>query len=165
MGKEQLKTPEERTRVFFDRSSDAVVDELSSRIYSAREGERPEIVKGKGKGKELTVFTSEGEKIYKITLAQAYLETDAIRVWKGKRMQQIKLLAPGEVVGYNSRAGKLTFIKTRGAENIQIRELTEIGTDKKTKNSTEVTEMLGLSHGEEGRLTFVDENRLRFEKI
>lgn len=162
MTREQLSTPEMRTQIFFDRPAGLVVGELAEHVYEKDEGK---VMVSDGQAKTLQIATPEGDRSYKITLAQDYPETEAIRVWKGKRAEQIRSLAPGETITYRSRAGELTFVKTRGADNILLRGLEDLTSGKKIQSPTEVTRTLGLSHGDGGRLTVAGEDQLRFEKI
>lgn len=162
MTREQLGAPEMRTHVFFDRPADLVVGDFTEGVYEKHDGK---VTVTKGQAKILEAGGPEGDRAYRITLAEAYQETEAIRVWKGRRAEQIRALAPGETVTYRSRAGELTFVKTRGADNILIRGLEDVGTGKKIQTPTEVSRTLGLSHGDEGRFTFTAEGRLRLERL
>lgn len=153
--------PDQQTVAFFDRPVRDVVGELTERVYIV---DTPRKSMPIGTPKVITLSTSEGEKNYRVTLAEPYGEEDASPVWSGKRLAQIKSLKAGGVVAFKSRVGTLSFIKARGGENIQIRELEDIATGKKTRSSTEVTRILGLSHGQEGKLSISGEGHLRFER-
>ncbi len=152
-------TPEIRTARFFGRPADLVVSEFAAGVYE-KDGDKVTITAGKAK--ILQIDTAEGLKDYRVELAEAYLEQNATRIWKGKRAAEIHSLNPGETITYRSRSGELTFIKTTEADNILIRGLTELGTERAIITPSEVTKTLGLTHGATGRLTFVEKDRFRF---
>lgn len=152
----------ELTMIFFDRSVDKVVSEFADEVYRKIEGK---VVISEGKGKKLSVFTESGERNYKIVQAEPYSEQEPTLVWKGKRSHQIRSLGAGETITYASRSGKLTFVKTRGADNILIRKLKDLETGQVIENPTQVTNVLGLSHGDEGRLEFVGQDSFVFKRL
>lgn len=162
--RESTNQAELETTAFFDRPSDEVVIDFSESVYDVVHGvveTRP----GTNSPKTIVVPTSEGDQEYKVVLAQAYSEDDPGRIWKGIRLAQIRAMVPGEVVVYRARSGTLPFVKTRGGDNILIRELKNVGTGERLTNPTAVASVFGLSHREEGRLSFSGPNILRFERI
>lgn len=161
MEQEQPKSPEERTTAFFDRPSIDVAQELSERVYlfGLRKGQFP-----KGDAKTILISTPEGEKRYKITVTEPYAEEGVNRVWKGTRLQKIRSLQPGEVIAFQYRAAILSFIKTVGGGNILIREIEDEESQEKTKSPTQVSQKLGLAHGQEGRLVYQENDVLEFRR-
>lgn len=147
---------------FFNRPVETVADEFSVGIYNHK---TKKVVATGNPGRIVVVTTPEGDKQYRVTVVEPYLEQEASPIWKGKRADEIRNLADGELISYNSRSGELTFIKTTGADNILIRGLEEIGTGLKITTASEVTRKLGLSQREIGRLTLVEGNQFRFAKV
>lgn len=162
--RESMSQPELEVEAFFNRPSEEVVGNLSEKAYDVVYGV-VEIRDGTNSPKTIVVSTPEGDKEYKVALAQAYSEDDPGRIWKGIRLAQIRAMPPGGVVVYRARSGTLPFVKTRGGDNILIRELENVGTGEKLTNPTAVASVFGLSHREEGRLSFSGPNTLRFERI
>ncbi len=156
------KELDEKTLIFFDRPSNNVALELAQKTYSSAQkpGEAED-----GTPKEIQITVGEEEAVFKVVLAQSYLESDANRIWKTRRLQQLKELLPGDIQTFRSRAGLLSFIKTTGGDNILLRRLEDVLTGEQINSATEISKLLGLSHNERGRLRFIDDNRLRFEKV
>lgn len=154
-------TVEIKTRTFFGRPADIVVPELAANVYGKDGGK---VTLTPGQAKIIEVETPEGARNYRVEVAEAYFEQEATPIWKGKRAEQIRGLAGGETITYRSRSGELTFVKTRGADNILIRELVEVETNERVPNASKVTKTLGLNPGATGRLTLVDSNHLRFTR-
>lgn len=153
------KELETETQLFFDRRSKLVVPELAAEIY------QPGVKRSefeKGTPKTLLVPTLQGEKEFLITLAQAYSEEEATKLWGGERLNQLRALNPADVIAYYYRAATLPFVKTKDGDNILLRELLNLETRGTIPNPTAITRLLGLSHGMVGRLTLVDEDSFRF---
>lgn len=157
-----INIQELETRRFFERPADIVVSELSARVYE-KDGDQVQI--SDGQAKIIQVDTPEGAKNYRITSAEAYFAREATRIWKGRRSAEINALAPGEAITYRSRSGELTFIKTVGADNILLRGLEDTESGQRLNNPTEVSQALGLTHRQEGRLSLVEQDRFRFVRI
>lgn len=147
---------------FFNRPVETVASKFSVGIY---DHETKKVVATRNPGKIVVVTTPEGDKQYRVTVVEPYLEQEASPIWKGKRADEIRNLADGESITYNSRSGKLTFIKTTGADNILIRGLEEIGTGFKMTTASEVTKTLGLGPREIGRFTLIEGDKFRFVKV
>ncbi len=153
---------EAKTLAFFNRPAQEVALELAQRAYTADQKEKQA---KNGQPKEVQIPTEEGDRSYKVLLAQAYAENDAMQTWKGKRLQQIRTLTPGQIITFRSRVGILSFIKTTAGENILIRAVENTETGEKFETATKVSNLLGLSHGEIGRLRFTNGSKLRFERL
>ena len=102
---------------------------------------------------------------YRGVLAEAYGEEDATRVWQRGRLERLRSLPPGGVVAFAFRASTLSFIKTKGGENILIREVEDVETGGRLKTPSEVSKLLGLSHGDEGRLVNVGRGVFKFQRL
>lgn len=147
------------TEAFFGRPVETVAKEFAAGLYN----HKTKLVTPTGNpGKTIVVSTPEGDKEYRVTAVEPYLEVNATLIWQGKRAEEIRNLSAGETITYNSRSGQLTFIKTEGADNIWIYGLEEAGTRKATTNPSEVTKTLGLVSRDIGRLTLVEGDRFRF---
>lgn len=156
--KEKYLSMEARTQAFFNKPADEVVKELAEKV---RETDEDNINYSVGTPKFLQV----GTKKYKIKEAEAYLEKEAGKIWQNKRIEAIKALASGEMIAFQYRTSVLPFIKARSGDNILIRSLEDTDTGEIIGNPTEVSKILKLTHNDEGRLTFVDPDTLRFEKL
>lgn len=149
------------TEAFFGRPVQIVAREFAVGLYD----HKTKLVTPTGNpGKTVVVSTPEGDKEYRVTIVEPYLEVNATLIWQGKRAQEIRDLSAGETITYNSRSGKLTFIKTTGADNIWICGLEEVGTGEAKAKTTpsEVTKTLGLVSRDIGRLTLIEGDRFRF---
>lgn len=155
------RTPEEKTISFFDRPANEVVRDLSERIFIKGVPKRD---LPQGTPMAITVMTEEGIEKFKITLAEPYAGNDANRIWKKSRSEVLKDLEPGTVVVFSYRDGILPFISTQGADNILIRELQNTGTGDRVVNPTNVAKVLGLSHGDSGKLNFTSGDELKFTR-
>jgi hypothetical protein len=153
--KEELKT-----LMFFDRPSDAVAPDLSERVME--KDDNKQITYSDGKAKIIRIKTQEGEKRFKVKLVEPYLEVEAMQVWKSKRLERIRSLQPGEIVCFNFRGAVLSFIKTRGGDNILLRVLEDLDTGDVISTPTAVSALLGLTHDAEAKLTYVDEESFVF---
>src|SRR3990167_6822874 len=149
MEREKQEPIDKKTDRFFSRQAEIVVREFADMVY---EPDKPRGQYERGKSKVLIIGSQRKEKSYRVVLAEAYGEEDATRVWQRGRLERLRSLPPGGVVAFAFRASTLSFIKTKGGENILIRELEDVETGEKLKSPTEVTRILGLTHGEEGRL-------------
>lgn len=147
---------------FFNRPVGTVATEFAAGIYDRK---TKSVTATGNPGKIMQVATAEGDKQFKVTSVEPYLEADASPIWQGKRADEIRALTGGETITYNSRSGKLTFIKTMGADNILIRGLEEVGTGLKINTASEVTKALDLSQREVGRLTLVEDDQFRFARV
>lgn len=162
MSSEQQITLEDQTSAFFDRPASEVVRELSETVYIYGKNKRDFPT---GQAKTILLETPTGEKSFKITLAELYTEEDLEALLLMERLQKLRSMQRGGIIAFPYRVGTLSFIKTRGGENILIRELEDIQTGKKTKNPTEVTRILGLASRQEGKLTYLGGDKLKFEKV
>lgn len=141
---------------FFTRRVDLTATRLSEKVLLSKDS-TPATVEGQAK---MLVVNN---KVYKITLVEPYFTENANPAWE-KKIETIAAMDPGTVFCYHHRVGVLTFIKAgTQADNILIRALQELETGKKTKNSTEVTRILGLKSGETGKLSFTEQKTLKFE--
>lgn len=147
---------------FFSRSVGTVATEFAAGIYDRK---NKSVTATGNPGKIMQVSTPEGDKQFRVTVVEPYLENDATLIWKGKRAEEIRDLASGETITYRSRSGELTFIKTTEADNILIRRLEEVGTGLKIATASEVTKILGLTQREIGRLTLIEGDQFRFVKV
>lgn len=147
---------------FFSRPVGTVATEFATGIYDRK---NKSVTATGNPGKILQVSTPEGDKQFRVTVVEPYLENDATLIWKGKRAEEIRDLASGETITYRSRSGELTFIKTTEADNILIRRLEEVGTGLKIATASEVTKILGLTQREIGRLTLIEGDQFRFVKV
>lgn len=162
MSEETLRTTEEeRSAAFFDRIALAVAVEISERVFilGLAEGRFP-----KGAPKVIRIPGAGGDKSFKVTLVEAYTEEDMEALGLYSRLEKIRSMRSGEVVAFAYRAGLLSFIKTRGGENILIRELEDFESGERTRSLSQVTKTLGLEKGEMGKFIFDGEN-LTFSKI
>lgn len=146
---------------FFNRSVGAVATEFAAGIYDRA---TKSVTATGNSGKIMQVSTPAGDKEFRVTVVEPYLEGDATPIWKGKRADEIRALAAGETITYRSRSGELTFIKTTEADNILIRGLEEIGTGLKIITASEATRVLDLTQREIGRFTLVEGDQFRFVK-
>ncbi|QQG44655.1 MAG: hypothetical protein HYW86_01955 [Candidatus Roizmanbacteria bacterium] len=153
---------EARTHAFFDRSAADVAEDMAERVYERIEDK---VTYREGRAKILQVSTTEGQKQYVIAVAEPYSAANPNRVWKGKRLDEIKASKPGDIEVYGYRAGILPFGTAKGGDNVLIRELRDLETNEQIKSPTAVARVLGLVHGDRGKLTFSGENQLRFERI
>lgn len=147
---------------FFNRSVGTVATEFAAGIYDHK---TKSVTTTGNPGKIMQISTPEGNKQFRVTVVEPYLEDDATPIWKGKRANEIRALAAGETITYRSRSGELTFIKTIEADNILIRGLKEIETGREIATASEVTRALGLIQREIGRFTLVEDNKFRFIKV
>lgn len=152
---------DEDTRKFFSKPASEVVAKIAERYYLADQKIKDAVP---GKAKDLIIPTDEGERTFRILLAQAYAENDANQTWKGTRIQEIRSLTPGEIIAYGTRAGVLPFIKTIDGDNILLRVLEDIATKEKVETATAIAKILGLKHKNVGRLKLIDD-RLKFERV
>lgn len=157
---ERIRTePDETTRSFFDRQVDEVAVNLGDRVYRKVNGV---VVLSEGRGKILVVPTPEGDQEYQITCVEAYDFENAAPIWKGKRAAEIRDLFGGDTITYRTRSGTLTFAKVQEANNILIRGMENLSTGEKLQNATQVSNALGVTPGDIGRLAVVDQDRFRF---
>ncbi len=154
---------EARTHAFFDRPAAELVADMAEQVYERTE--EGEVTYKPGHAKTILVDTPQGTKEYRVTVAEAYSASKPNRVWKGVRAEEIASLEPGMVVAYRYRAGILPFEVAHGADNVLIREMVDEVSGEKIVNPKAVAGVLGLAHGDRGRLTFFGENQFRFENI
>lgn len=151
----EIQTPEQR---FFGQSVEIVAAQLGEQVV-IKQGEQTNLVPGQAK----TLIIN--GKSYTISLVEPYSTEKANPAWKNK-IPIIQTMSSGTVFCYKHRRGVLTYIKAgEKADNVLLRELEEIASGKKTKTPSEVTRLLGLEHGKQGRLHFSpDLSELRFER-
>lgn len=146
---------------FFRRSVEVVAQELSERIYDRS---IHLAVKTNNPGKIIRISTPEGDRDFKIAVAEPFLELDATPIWKGKRAEKLRQLNPGETITFRSRSGVLTFIKTEGADNIFLHTLENLATKQKI-GASRISGLLGLSSGDTGRLSFIENDQFEFIRL
>lgn len=166
MESRQQAPAEVTTRAFFDQPASTVAVNLARYVYSrASDGT---VTYKQGKAKTIIVDTPEGQKEYRIEVAEPYSAATPNKAWRGVRAAEIEALEPGMIIVYPYRVGQLPFGVCHGADNVLIRELVDVATDRKIETPTAVTRVLGLTPDKQhnkGRLTFSGENKFRFEKI
>ena len=162
MEREKQEPIDKKTDRFFSRQAEIVVREFADMVY---EPDKPRGQYERGKSKVLIIGSQRKEKSYRVVLAEAYGEEDATRVWQRGRLERLRSLPPGGVVAFAFRASTLSFIKTKGGENILIREVEDVETGGRLKTPSEVSKLLGLSHGDEGRLVNVGRGVFKFQRL
>lgn len=106
-----------------------------------------------------------GDQKFRILSVKVFLEKEAHSVWKGKRAEKIRNLAAGEIIAFNSRGSVLTFIKTQSADNLLLQSLENVEIGERILTPKAVSALLGMSHEQEARLTLMQDNTFRFEKL
>jgi hypothetical protein len=149
-----------KTKVFFDRPAGTVAGELADRVFQK---DVPETVTGNGK--IIEIETNDGVQKWRVTVAESYSGDTPGKVWSGKRSNQIGNMESGGIITYSYRGrATLSFIKTKGIDNILIRGMINTKTEQVAATPTQVSQVLGLSVQQEGRVTFSPNGNLRFTR-
>ncbi len=151
---------QELLRTFFDRPATEVAPEISD---SWIEHDRRPIV-SEGKGKILALVTQGGTaRFFRIKEVYTYTNEYTYDRWPNSRGPEIDSMQPGDLITYVSRASTLTFIKTRGAENIQFSHLEEVNrfgdpvrNDNSELNASGVAKVTGLTHKDRSHLEYLN---------
>lgn len=153
-----LEAQREEIRLFFDRPGESVAASLANRWMKHPFRRAEEIFDGEDQ--IVGLQTNTGVKYYLIEEVVLYSDRYTRERWPYSRGPEIAAMESGEVIGYRSQGGHvLTFIKTQGAENIQLSALKEIDRlgDSLPENeglltSSMVAPLLGLRHKEHAQL-------------
>ena len=153
---------EAQTHALFSGPSTEVVNRIAAHVYELTEHG---VVYSEGSPKVMIVPTPEGDKRLQIEVAEAYLEIEASKLWRGRRRSIIRGLEPGEMVSFNSRSGVLSFVKTQDGDNIMLRSLVDIDSGDRYVTPTAVSELLGMEHDHQARLMLTPTGELQFTKV
>ena len=151
---------EEATRAFFDRPAEEVAAEIST--FWMNHENRSEV--HQGQGKILAIVTPFGtRRLFRISQVYVYSNEYTFNRWPSSRAPEIDSMQPGELISYVSRSATLTFIKTRGAENIQLDHLWEedkygdpLRNPDSELGSSGVAKVAGLGHKDRSHLELLN---------
>lgn len=118
----KAEIPGNEIRAFFDRPGNIVIAEFASSWV--RHENRQEIFEGQGR--ILGIQTPSRVRPFRIEEAVLYRDSYTRERWSNSRGPIIAAMEPGEVVSFAFHTSVLTFIKTQGAENIQLSYLQEV---------------------------------------
>ncbi len=152
---------EERTNAFFGRRASEVVTDFANKIV--RKGKTES---SPNKGKIIEIERDGKVSFWTVEVAEDYSGDSPGKPWAGKRHSEIFNMQTAEVVAYPSR-GKgttLSFVKTVDADNIQLHRLRNIETGEIAINSTHVSQVMGLSPYQRGKLVLTQTGNFRFVK-
>lgn len=160
MASERSLNGQEAIRTFFDRSASDVAAEISTSWVNHEN--RAEV--NQGQGKILALVTPAGtSRFFRINHVIVYSNEYTYRRWPKARGPEIDSMQSGDLISYVSRAGILTFIKTRRAENIQFSQLEEVDRfgDPIRNNDSElaasgVAKVVGLGHKDRSHLELLN---------
>ena len=92
-----------------------------------------------------------------------YSDEYTLKRWPNSRGPEISLMKPGGVIGYKFHRTVLTFIKTRGAENIMLSSLTPVNSFGEASLDKvgsvlpgAIAQTIGLQHGMHARFEALD---------
>lgn len=146
---------------FFTRPGEEVIGELVP-VWTIA-GEKDVIYSGTSEGSVFVVQADdESPRYFQVEEAILYSDEETMRRWKDSRGPAITKMTSGTLFAYSYRTSVLTFLKTQGAENIQLKELVEVDEyGKPIEKGAVVTtgktgELFGLEHKGQASLTMLE---------
>lgn len=84
---------------------------------------------------------------------------------EGARMNILRKLNPGDIVGMTILGKELSVGRTEWPSRILLRAATEITTHEKISPASSVSELLGLKHGDQAHLLLIDNQRIELIRV